>query len=45
MKMEQENMRANEKLQFEYDRLQQQDEASDKRLDIAEEKLNLMRNK
>ena len=45
MKMEQENMRANEKLQFEYDRLQQQDEASDKRLDIAEEKLNIMRRK
>ena len=45
IKMEQENMRANEKLQFEYDRLQQQDEASDKRLDIAEEKLNIMRKK
>ena len=45
MKMEQENMRNNDNLQFDYDRLQQQDEASDKRLDIAEEKLNIMRNK
>jgi len=42
-RQENENQRANQKLQFEYDRLQQQDEASDKRLQIAEEKLNIQR--
>ena len=39
-KQEQENQREADKLGFQYDRLQQQDEASDKRLDIAERKLN-----
>jgi len=38
-KQEQENQREADKLGFQYDRLQQQDEASDKRLDIAERKL------
>ena len=38
-KQEQENAREADKLNFQYDRLQQQDEASDKRLDIAERKL------
>ncbi|MGA0121370.1 MAG: hypothetical protein ACO3HJ_07955, partial [Methylophilaceae bacterium] len=42
-RQENENQRANQKLQFEYDRLQQQDEASDKRLQIAAEKLNIQR--
>jgi len=45
IKQEMENARANSKLQFEYDRLQQQDEASDKRLDMDEQKLEIQRNK
>ena len=38
-KQEQENIRQANNLAFDYDRLQQQDEQSDKRLDIAERKL------
>jgi hypothetical protein len=38
-KQDQENQRQANKLNLEYDRLQQQDEQSDKRLDIAERKL------
>jgi len=38
-KAEQENMRQAEKLQFEYDRLQQQDQQSEERLDVARQKL------
>jgi len=38
-KAEQENMRQSEKLQFEYDRLQQQDQQSEERLDVARQKL------
>ena len=38
-KQEQENQRQANKLNLEYDRLSQQDEQSDKRLDIAERKL------
>jgi hypothetical protein len=38
-KAEQENMRQAEKLDFEYNRLQQQDEQSNERLDIARQKL------
>ena len=38
-KAEQENMRQAEKLQYEYDRLQQQDEQSNERLDIARQKI------
>jgi len=38
-KAEQENMRQDSKLGFEYDRLRQQDEQSDERLDIARQKL------
>jgi len=37
---EQENQRASERLQFDYDRLEQQDDQSDDRLAIAREKLN-----
>ena len=39
MSIHQENQRQANKLNLEYDRLQQQDEQSDKRLDIAERKL------
>ena len=39
VKKDQENQRQANKLNLEYDRLQQQDEQSDKRLDIAERKL------
>jgi hypothetical protein len=38
-KAEQENMRQAQKLDFEYDRLRQQDEQSDERLDVARQKL------
>ena len=38
-KQEQENIRQANNLAFDYDRLAQQDEQSDKRLDIAERKL------
>ena len=38
-KQDQENQRQANKLNLEYDRLSQQDEQSDKRLDIAERKL------
>ena len=38
-KQDQENQRQANKLNLEYDRLAQQDEQSDKRLDIAERKL------
>jgi hypothetical protein len=38
-KQEQENQREAEKLNFQYDRLQQQDQQADNRLDIAERKL------
>ena len=38
-KQDQENQRQANKLNLEYDKLQQQDEQSDKRLDIAERKL------
>ena len=38
-KAEQENMRQSEKLQFEYDRHQQQDQQSEERLDVARQKL------
>jgi hypothetical protein len=38
-KSEQENIRQAQKLDFEYDRLRQQDEQSDERLDIARQKL------
>ena len=38
-KQDQENQRQANKLNLEYERLQQQDEQSDKRLDIAERKL------
>jgi len=36
---DQENQRANQRLEFEYDRLAQQDQQSDDRLDVAREKL------
>ena len=39
-KAEQENMRQDAKLGFEYDRLRQQDEQSDERLDVARQKLS-----
>ena len=38
-KAEQENMRQGAKLDFEYDRLRQQDQQSDERLDVARQKL------
>ena len=38
-KQEQENQRESEKLNFQYDRLQQQDQQADNRLDLAERKL------
>ena len=38
-KAEQENIRQAQKLDFEYDRLRQQDEQSDERLDVARQKL------
>jgi hypothetical protein len=38
-KQEQENQRESEKLNFQYDRLEQQDQQADNRLDIAERKL------
>ena len=38
-KQEQENQRESQKLNFQYDRLQQQDQQADNRLDIAERKL------
>jgi len=37
---DQENQRAAEKLEFDYDRLLQQDEQSDERLAVAREKIN-----
>jgi hypothetical protein len=36
---DQENQRAAERLEFDYDRLAQQDSQSDERLDVAREKL------
>ena len=38
-KADQENQRVNQRLEFEYDRLAQQDQQSDDRLDVAREKL------
>ena len=38
-KADQENQRVNQRLEFEYDRLAQQDQQSDERLDVAREKL------
>ena len=40
-----ENFRQQNNLTFDYDRLKQQNEQSDKRLDIAEQKLDIQRNK
>jgi hypothetical protein len=40
-----ENFRQQNNLTFDYDRLKQQNEQSDKRLDIAEQKLDIARNK
>ena len=39
MKQDLENQREGAKLQFNYDKLQQQDEQSDERLEIARQKL------
>ena len=39
MKQEFENQRAGANLQFQYDKLQQQDEQSDERLEVARQKL------
>ena len=39
-RQQQENLRASQRLDFEYDRLAQQDSQSDDRLDIAKQKLN-----
>ena len=38
-KQEQENQRAAQRLEYDYDKLAQQDQQSDDRLDIAERKL------
>jgi len=37
---DQENQRASDRLMFDYDRLSQQDEQSDDRLQVAREKMN-----
>ena len=37
---DQENQRAAQRLEFDYDRLLQQDEQSDERLEVAREKMN-----
>jgi len=37
---DQENQRAAQRLEFDYDRLSQQDEQSDERLEVAREKMN-----
>jgi hypothetical protein len=44
-RQEGENFRQQNNLSFDYDRLRQQNEQSDKRLDIAEQKLDIQRKK
>ena len=42
-KQAQENQRAADKLEFDYDRLATQDQQSDERLEVAREKINAKR--